>query len=86
MKKNQLIITNKPAFYSGIAMQIGPLVIVGILAIIWGLSKLDFTPIIEFSKIIFTTENIFYYLVGLALILYFVMSQLLIKIGSKIPD
>lgn len=80
---NDFQITNKPAFYTGLAMQLGPIAIGVIIATGYAISKLDFAWVIEIFRIMFTVEKIKYYLIGLAVLLYYTMSGLLVYLGVK---
>ncbi len=74
-------ITNRPALYTGLTMQLAPVVIAVIVAIGYAISRIDFTWTIELSKILFTEGNMKYSIAALIIILYYTLSWLLVKIG-----
>lgn len=82
-ENNQVEITNKPLFYTGLSMQIAPLIIIGILVVIWGISKLDFTWIIEVINVLFEPAKLYGYAIISGVILYYITSIFFIKEGTK---
>jgi hypothetical protein len=82
-KKSGFEIHNKPALYTGLAMQVGPVIIAAIIAIIWAISKINFYWIIRLLEIILNEARLKYYAVILAIILYYATSWLLVKMGVK---
>lgn len=79
-------IKNKQLFYTGLAFQIVPLV----AALLFMVSFIDWNWLVGLFEvtegwlaIIFSTDNLKYYLIGLFLILYEVASFLLIWGGLK---
>lgn len=76
-------IINKPLFYTGLGMQIGPLIILGVLAIIYGLSKIDFTWIVKVIDVIFEPAKLYGYAIISGVLLYYITSLWMIKEGTK---